>query len=108
LLRFIQEREVLAIGATRPRKISVRIISASNRDLANLVSAGQFRADLYYRLRGLEFHAPPLRERIEDIPSLALEFLARSADEYGKNITGISSDTFELLAAHSWPGNIRE
>lgn len=108
LLRVIQEREVLAVGATRPRKICVRVISASNRDLASLVSSGRFRADLYYRLRGLEFHAPPLRERIEDIPALALEFLARSADEYGKNIAGISRDALELLAAHSWPGNIRE
>jgi DNA-binding NtrC family response regulator len=108
LLRVIQEREVLAVGATRPRKISFRIISASNQDLANLVSSGPFRADLYYRLRGLEFHTPPLRERIEDIPVLALEFLARTADEYGKNITGISSAALELLAAHPWPGNIRE
>jgi DNA-binding NtrC family response regulator len=108
LLRVLQEREVLAVGASRPRKISVRIISASNRDLANLVSRGQFRADLYYRLRGLEFHAPPLRERKEDVAPLALAFLARSADEYGKNILGISSNALELLTTHTWPGNIRE
>jgi len=108
LLRVIQEREVLALGATRPRKISVRIISATNQDLEQLVGAGRFRADLYYRLRGLEFYAPPLRERIEDIPTLALEFLARSADEYGKNIVGISRAALDLLTAHSWLGNIRE
>lgn len=108
LLRVIQEREVLAVGATRPRKISVRIISASNQNLADLVSAGRFRADLYYRLRGLEFHLPPLRERVEDIPALALELVARVADEYGKNIAGISSAALELLAAYPWPGNIRE
>lgn len=108
LLRVIQEREVLAVGATRPRKISVRIISASNRDLADLVSSGRFRADLYYRLRGLEFHAPPLRERVEDIPALAFEFLARTSEEYGKNISGISRAALELLSAHPWPGNVRE
>jgi transcriptional regulator with PAS, ATPase and Fis domain len=108
LLRVLQEREVLAVGATRPRKISVRIISASNQDLPRLVVEGRFRADLYYRLQGLAFHSPPLRDRREDIPALALAFLVRGADEYGKNIAGISNAAIELLQLHAWPGNIRE
>jgi transcriptional regulator with PAS, ATPase and Fis domain len=108
LLRVIQEREVLAVGATRPRKISARIISASNQDLSRLVAEGRFRADLYYRLRGLEFHAPPLRERSEDIPALALNFLMRAAEEYGKEIAGITNDAMGMLQSHAWPGNIRE
>lgn len=108
LLRVIQEREVLAVGATRPRKISVRMISASNQDLSRLTVEGRFRADLYYRLRGLEFHSPPLRDRSEDIPALALEFLTRSADEFSKDIAGISNTAIELLQRHDWPGNVRE
>ena len=108
LLRVIQEREVLAVGATRPRKISVRMISASNQDLSRLAAEGRFRADLYYRLRGLEFHSPSLRDRSEDIPALALEFLTRSADEFAKDIAGISNTAIDLLQRHNWPGNIRE
>jgi transcriptional regulator with PAS, ATPase and Fis domain len=108
LLRVVQEREVLALGAKRPRRISVRIVSAHNRDLAALVAEGRFRADLYYRLRGLEFHAPPLRTRAEDIPVLATEFLNRAAEEYGNRITGITAAALELLREHPWPGNVRE
>lgn len=108
LLRVIQEREVLAVGATRPRKISVRIISASNQDLSRLAAEGRFRSDLYYRLRGLEFHSPSLRDRLEDIPALALEFLTRTAEEHAKEIAGISNNAMELLQKHDWPGNIRE
>lgn len=108
LLRVVQEREVLALGAKRPRRISVRIVSAHNRDLASLVGEGRFRADLYYRLRGLEFHAPPLRTRVEDIPMLATEFLNRAAEEYGRRITGVTAAALELLREHAWPGNVRE
>jgi two-component system response regulator HupR/HoxA len=108
ILRVLQEREVLAVGATRPRKISVRIVSASNRDLGELVARGRFRADLYYRLRGLEFHIPPLRSRFDDIPLLALEFLARASEEHGKRIAGITDTAIELLKTHPWPGNVRE
>lgn len=108
LLRVLQEREVLAIGAKRPRKISVRIISASNRNLASLAAEGTFRADLYYRLRGLEFHSPPLRERSEDIPALALEFLTHAAKDYGKHVVGITSTALDVLQAYRWPGNVRE
>jgi transcriptional regulator with PAS, ATPase and Fis domain len=108
LLRVLQEREVLAVGASRPRRISVRIISASNQDLSRLVTEGRFRADLYYRLRGLEFHLPPLRDRAEDIPAMALEFLVRTAEEYGRDIAGMSNTAIEFLQQYTWPGNIRE
>lgn len=108
LLRVLQEREVLPLGAKRPRKISVRIISACNRDLAGLVAAGRFRADLYYRLRGLEFHVPPLRDRKEDIPALALELASRAAGEYGKDVRGITNEALDLLREYAWPGNVRE
>lgn len=108
LLRVLQEREVLPLGAKRPRKISVRIISACNRDLAALVAAGHFRADLYYRLRGLEFRVPPLRDRKEDIPVLALELVSRAAGEYGKNVRGITNEALDVLREYAWPGNVRE
>ncbi len=108
LLRVIQEREVLAIGASSPRKIDVRVIAASNRDLLAFVEAGTFRRDLFYRLRGLQFHVPPLRERRDDIPPLVVEFIERAAREYGKTITGVSQRALALLMAHQWPGNVRE
>jgi transcriptional regulator with PAS, ATPase and Fis domain len=108
LLRVLQEREVLALGAVRPQKLSVRVISASNRNLTDLVAKQVFRADLYYRLRGLEFHIPPLRERREDIPALALEFLMRACETYNKSVLGLTEAALALLQAHSWPGNVRE
>lgn len=108
LLRVLQEREVLALGATRPRKIAVRVVSACNRNLLELVQARAFRADLYYRLRGLEFHIPALRERREDIPSLAIEFANRAAESYGKSVLGITNGALELLQDQDWPGNVRE
>ncbi len=108
LLRVLQEREVLSLGASAPKKIDARVVSASNRDLAALAAAGRFRPDLYYRLRRLEIRVPPLRERIEDLPLLAGEFAARATARYGKRILGISRRALTLLLQHSWPGNIRE
>jgi len=108
LLRFFQEREVLPLGANTPRRIVVRVISASNRDLYQRVQDGAFRADLFYRLRSLQFHLPPLRERKEDIPQLVLEFVERAAEEYGKEVRGVSRRALDLLIQHDWPGNIRE
>ncbi len=108
LLRVLQEREVLPVGAHHPKKIHVRVISASNKDLAARVEAGTFRDDLYYRLRGLQFHLPPLRERKEDLPSLVLAFAQEGAKRYDKEIRGISRKALELLTAYAWPGNIRE
>jgi DNA-binding NtrC family response regulator len=108
LLRVLEEREVLPLGAPMPRKIDVRVISASNRDLASEVAAGRFRADLYYRLRGVQIHVPPLRERRDDIPTLAAAFAARAAAAQGKRILGIGRGALAALVAHGWPGNVRE
>jgi transcriptional regulator with PAS, ATPase and Fis domain len=108
LLRVLQEREILPLGANAPRKIETRVISASNRNLDDLVAEGKFRPDLYYRLRGLQFRLPPLRERTEDIPALVLEFVRRAAAEHGKVIDGVSRCAMRLLIEHAWPGNIRE
>jgi len=108
ILRVLQEREVLSVGASTPRKVAVRVISASNRNLAAEVEKGRFRADLFFRLRGLQFLIPPLRERREDIPPLVLGFVERAALEYGKAIRGVSRKALDLLLRHEWPGNVRE
>ncbi len=108
LLRVLQEREVLPLGAPAPRKVDVRVVSTSNRDLQDAVRRGRFRADLYYRLRGLQFHLPPLRERRDDLPALVLAFLERSAALHGKRIRGVSRKAMEVLRSHDWPGNVRE
>lgn len=108
LLRALQEREVLPLGGSKPRKVRLRVISASNKEIVEFVRQGRFRADLYYRLRGLQFHLPPLRERPEDIPALATAFVGRAADAHGKEIRGITRKALQVLAAHQWPGNIRE
>jgi DNA-binding NtrC family response regulator len=108
LLRALQEREVLAVGASTPRKVDVRTVAASNRDLERLVKEGLFRADLYYRLRGLELRLPPLRGRRDDLPALLLAFASRAASKYGKRVHGVSRRALSALLAHDWPGNIRE
>ena len=88
--------------------MNVRVLSISNRDLQADVKAGRFRADLYYRLRGLQFHVPPLRERKEDIAPLVSAFASRAAEEEGKVVRGISRKALDLLQAYDWPGNVRE
>jgi DNA-binding NtrC family response regulator len=108
LLRALQEREVLPVGAHRPKRINVRVISASNKPLVQLVRDGRFRTDLFYRLRGLQFHLPPLRERREDIPALVGVFARAASALYGKHLRGVSRNALELLARHDWPGNVRE
>jgi DNA-binding NtrC family response regulator len=108
LLRVLQEREVLPLGGSVPRKINVRVIAASNRDLLELAEQGKFRRDLYYRMSGLLLRVPTLRERKEDIPALALGFLERSSREHRKSIVGISRKAMGLLFEHEWPGNVRE
>ena len=108
LLRVLQEREVLSLGSSRPRKISLRVIAASNRDLFALTRDGKFRSDLYYRLRGLQFHIPPLRDRREDIPALVLAFVERACAEYNRRIAGVSRKALTLLTEYDWPGNVRE
>ncbi len=108
LLRVLQEREVLPLGGSQPRKINVRLIAATNRELLVLADQGRFRRDLYYRMSGLFLRVPSLRERKDDIPALALGFLERSAREHQKSIAGISRKAMSLLLEHDWPGNIRE
>ena len=108
LLRAIQEGEVEPVGARKPIKVDARIISATNRDLIADVTAGRFREDLFYRLHVFPITVPSLAERPEDIAELARHFLARFAAEEGKRIRAISGEALALLAAHRWPGNVRQ
>jgi DNA-binding NtrC family response regulator/pSer/pThr/pTyr-binding forkhead associated (FHA) protein len=108
LLRALQEREVLAVGTTRPRKVDVRVISSTNRDPESAVAAGVLRQDLYFRLRGIELRIPPLRSRTEDIPLLVHAFVRRAAAESHKRIRGISRRAMTHLLSWPWPGNVRE
>jgi len=108
LLRFLQEREFERVGGTRPIRVDVRIIAATNRDLHSLVKEGRFRADLYYRLNVIPISLPPLRERREDIPDLANFFIRRFSFETKKNFNDIGQDARDKLIAYDWPGNVRE
>lgn len=108
LLRVLQEREVERLGENRPRKVDVRIITATHRDIGAMVRVGEFREDLYYRLRVLPLHVPPLRERREDIPMLAQHLLADMARRYKREDAHITDEAMRSLVAHAWPGNVRE
>ena len=108
LLRVLQEHEIRRVGGKDWVKVDVRVVAATNHDLAEAVSRGEFRQDLYYRLNVVAIRLPPLRERAEDIPLLARHFLQRYSQESGKCIKAISDKAMELLCAYSWPGNIRE
>ena len=108
LLRVLQDGSFFRMGSTEPRRTDVRLLAASNRPLPELVSAGQFRMDLYYRLKVLEVHLPPLRERRGDIPVLASYFLAKHAARLGKPARGFSTHALAALVRHDWPGNGRE
>ncbi|MBW1989965.1 MAG: sigma-54-dependent Fis family transcriptional regulator [Deltaproteobacteria bacterium] len=108
LLRVIQEREIKPVGSDRVRSVDVRILAATNRDLAAEVSAGTFREDLYYRLNVMPIHVPPLRERPEDIPVLAQHFLAKYAEKNRKEAKGFTPQAMDLLVKYPWPGNVRE
>ena len=108
LLRVLQEGEVDPVGAKRPVKVDVRIISATNKDLAKLVADGRFREDLYYRLNVFPVEAPPLRERKEDIAPLVSRFVARFNAEEGRSVRGASEATMRMLTAFEWPGNVRQ
>lgn len=107
LLRFLQEKEFERLGSVKTRKVDVRVIAATNRDLAAAVSEGTFREDLFYRLNVFPIQAPPLRERKEDIPPLLKHFLERTSQEYGRRL-GISRKAMDLLTRYEWPGNVRE
>ena len=108
LLRVIQEREFLPLGAVESVRVDVRIITATNIDLKELVERGQFREDLYYRLNVIVVNLPPLRERREDIPLLADHFLRRFAKENDRPVPEIRPEAMLALTRHSWPGNVRE
>jgi Nif-specific regulatory protein len=108
LLRVLQESEVVPLGDRRPRRIDVRVISATNRDLGADVARGSFRQDLYYRLGAFPIHLPPLRERREDVPLLVERLLTEAAERHNKAIPGLAPAALDLLVGFGWPGNVRE
>jgi transcriptional regulator with GAF, ATPase, and Fis domain len=108
LLRVLQEGEVRPIGAASARRVNVRIVAATNRNLEKEVAAGRFREDLYYRLKVFPLRVPPLRERREDIALLAKHFLEKYTREFGRELAGFTQPALELLRAYDWPGNVRE
>jgi len=108
LLRVIENREIVRVGSNEPRRVDVRLISASNRDLADMVKRGEFREDLYFRLKVVRITIPPLRQRREDIPLLTDHYIRRLAEEHHKNVTGITPEAQAVLGAYDWPGNVRE
>jgi NtrC-family two-component system response regulator AlgB len=108
LLRLLQEREFERVGETKPRRANVRVISATNRDLAQAVAAGKFREDLFYRLNVISLRLPPLRERINDLEKIARAYLTFHAGHAGKTVSGFSPEALEALRQYTWPGNLRE
>jgi transcriptional regulator with GAF, ATPase, and Fis domain len=108
VLRVLQEGTIRALGSTRERQVDVRIICATNRDLASEVEKGRFRQDLFYRLMVFPIRLPPLRERREDIPLLAEHFLQRYRQEFRQEVPGFAQEALDALCAYQWPGNIRE
>jgi two-component system, NtrC family, response regulator HydG len=108
LLRVLEEKVIERVGSSSPIRTDVRIISATNQDLMQLVEQGDYRKDFYFRINVIPIFLPPLRHRVEDIPLLAESFLTKMILKDGKHIKGISKDTVEVLMNHSWPGNVRE
>ena len=108
LLRVLEAGEIQRLGSSKIRKVDVRILAATNADLTEIVSSGEFREDLLYRLNTVEIHLPPLRERNEDILPLALHFLERHRARYRNEVEGFADDAIQALLGHSWPGNVRE
>ena len=108
MLRVLQEREFERVGGTKPVRVDVRLLAATNRDLEQAVANGEFRPDLYYRLQVIQIFLPPLRERREDIPALVEHFIEKFNKENGKNIKFVSPEAMDLLMKYNWPGNIRE
>jgi DNA-binding NtrC family response regulator len=108
LLRALQEREIRRVGENKNRKVDVRVLAATNRDLAHGVAGGGFRQDLYYRLKVVELHVPPLRERRDDILPLGRVLLADAALRMNRKIFGLAPDTADQLLRYGWPGNVRE
>ena len=108
MLRFLQEGEFKPVGSNENRKSDLRIIAATHRSIDEMIKQGKFREDLFYRLKVIEIHLPPLRDRLEDLPDLVNHFLARFSESGGKKISHVSPEAMELLKKHSWPGNVRE
>jgi transcriptional regulator with PAS, ATPase and Fis domain len=108
LLRILENQSFMRVGGEREIVVDVRIIAATNKDLSSLVNGGQFRKDLYYRLKVMVIEMPPLRERMEDILLLGNLFIEENNKELGKNVTGISEAASEYLLNYQWPGNVRE
>src|SRR6185437_7884945 len=108
LLRALQEREFTRVGSVETQRLRARIIAATNQDLETAVAARRFREDLYFRLRIILIHLPPLRQRREDIPELTDFFVAKAVSEMGSRVTAVSSEARAKLLAYEWPGNVRE
>jgi DNA-binding NtrC family response regulator len=108
LLRVLETGELERVGSSKTIKADARVVSATNANLEEEVTAGRFRQDLLFRLNTIQIHLPPLRERPEDIPLLAIEFLERHARQYGKKLTSFEPAAMQALKEHSWPGNVRE
>jgi DNA-binding NtrC family response regulator len=108
LLRVLETREIQRVGSSKVRSVDVRVVSATNADVAGMVSRSEFREDLLYRLNTVEVRLPPLRERADDIPLLAEHFLRQQATRYARDVEGFSTEAMAALVAHPWPGNVRE
>jgi hydrogenase-4 transcriptional activator len=108
LLRFLEQQEILPIGDTRPQRVDVRVLAATNADLEQRVAEGKFREDLYYRLNVIRIHVPPLRERREEIPHLSTYFLREALERLGKPDVHLSSDARDVFSQYRWPGNVRQ
>jgi transcriptional regulator with PAS, ATPase and Fis domain len=108
LLRVLESKEVERVGDHNPIPVDVRVITATNKDLDDLVEQGVFRADLFYRINVVPIHVAPLRERKEDIPLLAQSFIEKIARRSGRPIMGLTPEAIDLLTAYDWPGNVRE
>jgi formate hydrogenlyase transcriptional activator len=108
LLRVLQEHEFEPVGSSHTQRVDVRVIAATNRNLREMVEAGRFRSDLFYRLNVFPLQLPPLRERRSDIPQLVALCVSRFAKRFGKKVEGVSQETMAKLMSYPWPGNIRE
>jgi transcriptional regulator with PAS, ATPase and Fis domain len=108
LLRVLQEGEFRPVGSAETKKVDVRVIAATHRSLEQMVKESKFREDLYYRLKVISIHLPPLRERLEDLPELVSHFLSVHSEKNHKRISHVSEDAMTELKRYSWPGNIRE
>ncbi len=108
LLRFLEQHEIMPIGETKPQRVDVRVLAATNADLEQRVAEGKFREDLYYRLSVIRIHVPPLRERREEIPHLSTFFLREALERLGKPDIHLSSETLDVFSQYWWPGNVRQ